>query len=171
MGKLQSIAGVTAQITGSHRQATLMDGSDWVHLDPSGVDLERAWKETLAEFGADAEFERIGLTPQQVEQFDLARFAIARKQSDSRSDKYKEVYGDWCWELDAIDPARLIEAIDADIRQWLDEDAWQEVEDRVERQRKASRRCMCPSWMSAGAATFSPSLSRTSLRRGLNPQG
>jgi hypothetical protein len=46
------------------------------------------------------------------------------------------MYGDWCWELDAIDPARLIEAIDADIRQWLDEDAWQEVDDRVERQRK-----------------------------------
>jgi hypothetical protein len=58
-----------------------MDGSDWVHLDPSGVDLERAWKETLAEFGADAEFERIGLTPQQVEQFDLARFAIARSKA------------------------------------------------------------------------------------------
>ena len=39
-------------------------------------------------------------------------------------------------ELDAIDPAHLSEAIDADIEGWLDEDAWREVEDRVERQRK-----------------------------------
>jgi len=93
------------------------------------------WQECLGEFGAQAQFVRSGLTPQQVRRFDLDQFAIAVKPSDSRARQYVTVHGALCWELDAIDKAHLIAAIDADIESWLDRSAWQGVERAVKRQR------------------------------------
>ena len=92
-------------------------------LDPSGLDLQRAWEEALANFGVwVSEFVRIGLTREQVADLDSARLreGIAVKPSDSRAKRYIEQYGERCWETDIL-PASVIEqALDAHIRSWLD---------------------------------------------------
>ena len=64
-------------------------------LDPSGLDLQRAWEEALADFGAPvARFIRIGLTREQVEELpDVLRDGIEVKPSDSRSKGY--IAGVW----------------------------------------------------------------------------
>ena len=91
-------------------------------LDPSGLDLQRAWEEALDNFGVPYRMVRIGLTPEQVD--DLAnprlRQGIEVKPSDSRAARYIEQYGNRCWETDIL-PADVIEAtLDAHVRSWLD---------------------------------------------------
>jgi hypothetical protein len=92
-------------------------------LDPSGLDLQRAWEEALANFGVRvSEFVRIGLTREQVDDLDSTRLreGIAVKPSDSRAERYIEQYGERCWETDIL-PASVIEqALDAHMRSWLD---------------------------------------------------
>jgi hypothetical protein len=92
-------------------------------LDPSALDLQRAWEEALANFGVRvSEFVRIGLTPEQVDDLDSARLreGIAVKPSDSRAERYIKQYGERCWETDIL-PASVIEqALGAHMRSWLD---------------------------------------------------
>ena len=83
-------------------------------LDPSGLDLQRAWEEELDNFRVRYRLMRIGLTPEQVRGLDNPRLrrGIDVKPSDSRSASYIREYGDRCWEADIL-PA-------ATIRAWLD---------------------------------------------------
>ena len=104
-------------------------------LDPSGMDLQRAWEQTLTDFGVFAEFVRIGLTPAQVDQHDLHRFAIAVKPSDSRAKKFIKDHGRRCWEADVL-PASVIEdAITAEIVRRLDQRQWDQRGKEIERAR------------------------------------
>ena len=105
-------------------------------LDPSGLDLERAWREALENFGVVyADFVRIGLTRAQVREYRLQRLGIAVKPSDSRSRRYIAQYGDRCWEADVL-PAAVIEAaIDAEIESWLDQGLWDRRDREIERAR------------------------------------
>jgi hypothetical protein len=88
-------------------------------LDPSGLDLQRAWQEALESFGVRViKFVRIGLTREQVDALDNPRLrqGIEVKPSDSRSESYIEEYGERCWETDIL-PASVIEqALDDHIR-------------------------------------------------------
>lgn len=80
-------------------------------LDPSGLDLQRAWEEALKNFGVRvAAFVRIGLTREQVDALDNPRLrrGIDVKPSDSRSKSYIAQYGGRCWETDIL-PASVIE--------------------------------------------------------------
>lgn len=107
-------------------------------LDPSGLDLQRAWQEALDGFGARYRLIRIALTPAQVEALpdDMARLGIAVKPSDSRSKNYLANYGERCWEADIL-PASVIEqAIDDDIRSWLDVRRWQRRGAEIEEARQ-----------------------------------
>jgi hypothetical protein len=92
-------------------------------LDPSGLDLQRAWEEALASFDVRIhKFVRIGLTPEQVNDLDSEhlREGIEVKRGDSRAERYIAQYGDRCWETDIL-PASVIEQIlTAHIRSWLD---------------------------------------------------
>lgn len=105
-------------------------------LDPSGLDLQRAWLEALDNFGVHiADFVRIGLTPEQVADHDLDRLSIEVKVSDSRSEAFIEQYGDRCWETDVLPAAVIEQAIDADIRSWLDHKPWKRRDTEIERAR------------------------------------
>jgi hypothetical protein len=73
-------------------------------LDPSGLDLERSWREALENFGVVYRFVRIGLTRDQVQTHDLERLGIAVKPSDSRSSSYITQYGNRCWRLTCCQP-------------------------------------------------------------------
>ena len=107
-------------------------------LDPSGLDLQRAWEEALKNFGVRvADFVRIGLTRDQVNDIDNARLreGIEVKPSDSRAESYIEQFGERCWETDVL-PASVIEqAIDDHIRSWLDAKLWARRDAEIERAR------------------------------------
>ena len=103
-------------------------------LDPSGLDLQRAWEKALENFGVLHLTKRIGLTPQ-VQDPDLDRLAIEVKPSDSRAKTFVEQYGDRCWEADVLPAAVIEQAIDADIRSWLDVKRWKQRNAEIERAR------------------------------------
>jgi len=70
---------------------------DW---DPSGLDIERNIQDRLEEFGADVEFERIAVTPAQVEAFNLPT------RPTKKTDSSKGFRGDSV-AVDAIPPNEL----------------------------------------------------------------
>jgi hypothetical protein len=130
-------------------------------LDPSGEDLQRAWEKALEDFGAPARVTRIGLTIDQVrDNVDprgnpLADLAIDVKGTDSRAkgycERYRneplvgvkvtmgknkkgkdiEIYTGRCWEADILPAAVIEQAIDANIRSWLDADLWHRREKEI----------------------------------------
>lgn len=108
-------------------------------LDPSGLDLQRAWEEALLDFNVGAKVVRIGLTHEQVRDNvdhagrSLEGLAIAVKVSDSRSKDYIAEYGHRCWEADIL-PASVIErAINDDIGMWLDANRWERRNKEIKR--------------------------------------
>ena len=104
-------------------------------LDPSGLDLQRAWEEALRNFRVACIFVRIGLTHDQVRTHRLRRLAIEVKPSDSRSKAFVAEHGNRCWEADVL-PASVIEqTIEEEIRSWLDEEKWTRRADEIERAR------------------------------------
>jgi hypothetical protein len=104
-------------------------------LDPSGLDLERAWREALENFGVAYRFVRIGLTRDQVQTHDLERLGIAVKPSDSRSQSYIDQYGERCWEADVLPAAAIEQAIDTEIESRLDAKLWERRDREIERAR------------------------------------
>jgi hypothetical protein len=108
-------------------------------LDPSGLDLQRAWEDAFDAFDAPIEeFVRIGLTRAQVDALDnpVLRQGIEVKSSDSRAERYIIDHGNRCWETDIL-PAAVIEAaIDAAIHGWLDVDKWRRRDEEIERARR-----------------------------------
>jgi hypothetical protein len=108
-------------------------------LDPSGLDLQRAWQAALANFGVPvATFVRIGLTPAQVNALanPQLRLGIEVKPSDSRAQRYITQYGRRCWEGDILPAATIEQAIEAQLRRWLDIDAWNRRHAEIERARR-----------------------------------
>jgi hypothetical protein len=101
-------------------------------LDPSGLDLQRAWTEALDDFGVRYHFTRVALTPQQVRDLDLEHLSIQVKPSDSRSKSYVANYGDRAWEADVL-PADVIEqTLEIDIGMWLDTDLWNQRDREIQ---------------------------------------
>lgn len=86
---------------------------DW---DPSGLDIERNIEDRLDEFGADVEFARIAVTPEQIR--DLSLPTRPTKKTDSRSNGFS---GESV-EVDAIPPARLRTLVAGAIERHVDED-------------------------------------------------
>jgi hypothetical protein len=79
-------------------------------LDPSGWEMLPAMLRTLqTEMGLGDQVigQRCALLPEQVEEFDLPRSVDAIKETDSRTPKYREQFGDLAVELDALPPAVL----------------------------------------------------------------
>jgi len=105
-------------------------------LDPSGLDLQRAWEKAMNNFLAMCIFKRIALTQEQVDEHDLGAFALEVKPSDTRSKTYVPEHGPRAWEVDVLEPGVIGAAIDDDIREWLDDDAWQRREIEIDAARR-----------------------------------
>ena len=110
-------------------------------LDPSGLDLERAWQDDAGRLRCSRQRRHGCLFPAHRpdraagEAHDLDRFGIAVKPSDSRAESYIEEYGTTCWEADVL-PAAVIEAaIDAAIEERLDDAIWNQRDREIERAR------------------------------------
>lgn len=102
-----------------------------IHLgdhDPSGIDMTRDVGSRLRMFSTPLKgmdrpaitVERIALNMNQVEQYDPP--PNPAKESDPRSAKYVDRFGDDSWELDALDPPVIVELIQDAIRRHLDAD-------------------------------------------------
>lgn len=92
--------------------------------DPSGVDITRAVESGVREFAPDAEihFQRVAVSPAQVEQYGL--LTKPTKKTDSRSKNFE---GESI-EVDAIPPAILRQIVRNCIERHVDEDALERLQ-------------------------------------------
>jgi hypothetical protein len=103
-----------------------------------------------ANFGVEADYVRIALTWEQVESNrdvrgrPLSELGIEVKASDSRSKYYVEEYlsryggraeDARCWETDVLPAAVIRQALDRDIRTWLNAKLWRQRDAEIERAR------------------------------------
>lgn len=73
--------------------------------DPSGLDMIRDIKDRLEEFGVYPEVRQIGLTMEQIKEFNPP--PNPAKITDPRAKWYFEKYGKTSWEVDALNPKVL----------------------------------------------------------------
>ncbi|MCX7428735.1 MAG: hypothetical protein NTW96_24300 [Planctomycetia bacterium] len=87
-------------------------------LDPSGVDIPRRVERDIRQFAPDVEihFERVAVTREQVEEFDLPTRPTKKSDTRSRSFKGESV------EADALPPAILRKMVSDCITQHIDAD-------------------------------------------------
>ena len=98
--------------------------------DPSGIDMTRDIMERLALFTYDKisiETVRLALNYDQVEQWQPPENPA--KESDSRYQVYLEKFGESSWELDAVEPATLASLVEDHVKELIDQDQWDEVEE------------------------------------------
>ena len=109
-----------------------------IHLgdhDPSGVDMTRDIQERLDLFTrSHVHVERIALTIAQVKRYNPP--PNPAKTTDSRYSQYEELYGNDSWELDALDPALLVDLITKAVLRYRSENNWAEALKLEERGRK-----------------------------------
>lgn len=94
--------------------------------DPSGIDMSRDISDRLRVFGARINFKRIALTMEQIEEHRPP--PNPAKETDSRFADYQSEFGDESWELDALDPKTLHDLLSDELKELIDEDAWEESE-------------------------------------------
>jgi hypothetical protein len=106
-------------------------------FDPSGVNAGEKIEETLRELAPDADifFERIAVTPEQIEAWDLP--TRPTKVSDSRA---KAFGSDLSVELDAIEPNQLRAIVQAAIEQHLPAEQFEVLKAAEQSEREIIRR-------------------------------
>lgn len=96
-------------------------------FDPSGLNMsEKDIPARLSRYDGDATIERVALTGHDVSERGLPSFAAASKSKDTRQKWFVENYGHQCWELDAMPPTILREAVENAILEYIDGDAWEQ---------------------------------------------
>lgn len=108
-----------------------------IHLgdhDPSGKDMSRDIQDRLNMFGAGTKVHRIALNMDQVEQYSPP--PNPAKLTDTRATKYIDEFGDESWELDALDPAVMIDLIRDSILALLDQGRFDHVKAQQENERR-----------------------------------
>jgi len=103
-------------------------------FDPSGEDIVRALKESLAFFEVYPVVVKVALTHKDITDYDLP--PDFTKKTDSRTVKFIEKYGDLAVELDALPLPILQEKIRAGIEACLDMKAFDETKKIEEKERQ-----------------------------------
>lgn len=113
------------------------DGKDTLILylsdhDPEGLHMPQAVQDSLHQFGSSVTVERIGLTLDQVRQYNPpSSFA---KESSSRYQQYVEDTGTTeVWELDALKPDVITGLIHDRLDEIIDQDRFDELKAKEER--------------------------------------
>jgi hypothetical protein len=101
-------------------------------FDPSGVNAGEKIEQTLKEMapGAEIHFERVAVTPEQIEAWKLP--TRPTKAPDSRA----QGFGQISVELDAIEPGRLRELVDAAIQRHLPPEQFRVLQAAEESERR-----------------------------------
>lgn len=95
---------------------------DW---DPSGLHMSVVdLPERLERYGARVVIERLALTRDQITNHKLPSFAAITKAKDPRYQWFVDRYGAQCWELDALSPVVLREAVKERILGIIDTEYW-----------------------------------------------
>ena len=104
--------------------------------DPSGLDMTRDNRDRLEMFTAPhvAELKRIALNMDQVEQYSPP--PNPAKATDARFENYQQEFGDESWELDALDPTVLADLVRAELKEVIDQDAWDQSKDEEDEQKE-----------------------------------
>lgn len=99
--------------------------------DPSGIDMTRDIVDRLYLFDARLDVRRLALNMDQIEEYDPP--PNPAKESDSRFVGYLDIYGDESWELDALEPSVLAGLVEEAVEGLIDQEVWNEVEEKEER--------------------------------------
>ena len=95
--------------------------------DPSGIDMTRDNQDRLTlltSYGNTPTVKRIALNMDQIEQYDPP--PNPAKMTDSRFVNYMEKFGDYSWELDALEPRVLVALIREHVAKYCDDDLWEQ---------------------------------------------
>jgi hypothetical protein len=109
-----------------------------IHLgdhDPSGIDMTRDIIDRLVHFGARVDVQRIALNMPQIKQYKPP--PNPAKETDTRVEGYKKIYGLHSWELDALKPEILDQLITDAIKNNLDQKLYDLAIDRQEQERQS----------------------------------
>ena len=99
--------------------------------DPSGLDMDRDIQARLNEFGVSVEVIRIGLTYEQVQQYNPPENPT--KIKDVRAKEYIKKYGYSCWEVDALKTEVTQQLIEENILKYLDLDKYRQVQEQEQK--------------------------------------
>lgn len=140
---LHDIAEETAN---NDKSLTVLYVGDW---DPSGMNMSEVDLPTrLARYGGAATIIRVALDENDVGAgTQLPWFEAAEKRGDSRHAWFVTVYGERCWELDALPPPDLRARVEEGILELLDRDAW-DNDIRIEAAERESMSSVLESWKS-----------------------
>jgi hypothetical protein len=116
--------------------------------DPSGMNMsEHDLPNRLAEYGGDhVDLRRVTLKREHLH--DLPSFPASDKKKDPRHKWFVRLFGDRCWELDALDPNDLRALIEGAIQDEIEPSAWQRCA-VVEKAERESLRTVLDSWKGA----------------------
>lgn len=93
--------------------------------DPSGIDMTRDLNERLGIFvGGDWKLKRIALNMDQIKALELPENPA--KSTDSRFQNYVGRFGDFSWELDALEPQRLVDLVRSHTEPYIDKAKWEQ---------------------------------------------
>jgi hypothetical protein len=106
--------------------------------DPSGIDIYRFVQVMCERFGLDVNFERIAITKEQIEKYNIP--PMFAKSSDSRYEKFVADYGMDVVELDALRPDVLQKLIEDEIRKRFDWEIYEQTKAEQEKRRKQIKR-------------------------------
>jgi hypothetical protein len=91
--------------------------------DPSGIDMSRDIQDRLELFiGQPIDFRRIALNMDQIREYNPP--PNPAKLSDSRAQDYIDRFGYESWELDALNPTKLVSLIQEGVNSILDKKKW-----------------------------------------------
>lgn len=124
--------------------------------DPSGIDMSRDLQERLELFcrgRINIDFRRMALNMDQIEELNPP--PNPARQTDSRYEAYRELYGDESWEIDSLTPEYLRELIRKEVEPLIDWDQWHATERRIER-RRAVLQQMVDDYDSEDGTEFDP---------------
>lgn len=101
--------------------------------DPRGLQMVRTNQERLLSLGGDMELRALALTAEQAALCKLPGQAV--KRSDSVAADYLGLYGDVCWELDALEPDFVETIVRENIEALIDGAEWKAALDNQEAER------------------------------------
>ena len=102
--------------------------------DPSGLDMIRDVRERLEEFGVYPEVKQIGLTMEQIKEFNPP--TNPAKITDPRAKWYLAKYGDKSWEVDALNPKVLHQLVKDNVEGLIDIDLFNSIIKEEEKDKK-----------------------------------
>lgn len=116
-------------------------------LDPSGVDLVDNLSRQFLDFNLEPEVERVALTWDQVQQYDLPHDPDALKMTDARAKRFVEEYGQYAVELDALSPATLEQLVREAVEGRVDLDSFEE-QVKTEAEERQTIKAKIERWLS-----------------------